>query len=109
MSERARDLARSGERVLLVSRTGRDVVKYFCWPWIEEVYQVAQPAGAPNAADVPLDGLGPGVPPGGLGRGAPPRGGAGGCGPLGGVARHSPREEDRGVHGVPACTAPLPA
>ena len=61
MSERARDLAAGGGRVLVISRSGRDVVKYFCWRRIEQVYLVAQPAGAPPEGAVPLDGFAPDV------------------------------------------------
>jgi hypothetical protein len=61
MGERARDLASGGSRVLLVARTGRDVVKYFCWPRIESVYLVTPAATFPSAGEAPLDGFAPDV------------------------------------------------
>lgn len=61
MAERARDLTAEGGRVLVVSRTGRDVFKYFCRQRIELVYHVAAPEGAPERDDVPLTGFAPDV------------------------------------------------
>jgi hypothetical protein len=57
MAERARDLTAEGRRVIVVSRTGRDVFKYFCWQRIEQVFHVAIPTGTPRDEDVPLDGF----------------------------------------------------
>jgi hypothetical protein len=57
MAERSRDLAAEGKRVIVVSRTGRDVFKYFCWQNIERVFHVAIPEGTPRGADVPLAGF----------------------------------------------------
>jgi hypothetical protein len=61
MAERARDLTAEGRRVIVVSRTGRDVFKYFCWQRIEQVYYVATPEGAPRRDDVPLTEFAPDV------------------------------------------------
>ena len=61
MAERARDLTADGRRVLVVSRTGRDVFKYFCWQRIELVYHVARLDGSPQPGDVPLAGFEPDV------------------------------------------------
>jgi hypothetical protein len=57
MAERARDLTAEGRRVLVVSRTGRDVFKYFCWQRVEQVFHVALPEGTPRGDDVPLAGF----------------------------------------------------
>jgi hypothetical protein len=57
MAERARDLTAEGKRVIVVSRTGRDVFKYFCWQHIEQVFHVAMPEGTPRGDDVPLAGF----------------------------------------------------
>lgn len=57
MAERARDLTRDGKRVIVVSRTGRDVFKYFCWQHIEQVFHAAIPEGMPRSDDVPLAGF----------------------------------------------------
>jgi hypothetical protein len=57
MAERARDLTREGKRVIVVSRTGRDVFKYFCWQRIEQVFHAAMPEGTPRGDDVPLAGF----------------------------------------------------
>jgi hypothetical protein len=54
MAERARDLTAEGKRVIVVSRNGRDVFKYFCWQRIEQVFHVAMPEGAPRGDAVPL-------------------------------------------------------
>ena len=54
MAERARDLTAEGKRVIVVSRTGRDVFKYFCWQHIEQVFHVATFEGSPQPGDVPL-------------------------------------------------------
>jgi hypothetical protein len=61
MGERARDLASGGSRVLLVARRGRDVVKYFCWRRIENVYLATPSAAFPSANEAPLDGFAPDV------------------------------------------------
>ena len=61
MAERARDLTGQGTRVLVVSRRGRDVFKYFGWRRIEQIYHVPQPSGVPEEGDVPLHGFRPGV------------------------------------------------
>ena len=61
MAERARDLTAEGKRVIVVSRTGRDVFKYFCWKHIEQVFHVATPEGTPRGEDVPLAGFAPDV------------------------------------------------
>jgi len=61
MGERARDLSSAGSRVLLVARTGRDVVKYFCWRRIENVYLVTPAAAFPSQGEAPLDGFAPDV------------------------------------------------
>jgi len=57
MAERARDLAAEGRRVLVVSRTGRDVFKYFCWQHVEQIFHVAMPEGTPDGDRVPLAGF----------------------------------------------------
>ncbi|MDL2719211.1 MAG: hypothetical protein PT977_15825, partial [Acidobacteriota bacterium] len=57
MAERARDLTRGGRRVIVVSRSGRDVFKYFCWQRIEQVFHTAIPQGKPRPEDVPLAGF----------------------------------------------------
>lgn len=57
MAERARDLTREGKRVIVVSRDGRDVFKYFCWQRIEQVFHAAIPEGPPGGDDVPLAGF----------------------------------------------------
>jgi hypothetical protein len=57
MAERARDLSAEGRRVIVVSRSGRDVFKYFCWRNIEQVFQAAIPEGEPRGEDVPLAGF----------------------------------------------------
>ena len=57
MAERARDLAAEGKRVIVVSRSGRDVFKYFCWQRVEQVFHVEVPEGAPRESDVPLAGF----------------------------------------------------
>jgi len=57
MAERARDLTADGKRVIVVSRNGRDVFKYFCWQRIEQVFHAAVPEGAPREGDVPLAGF----------------------------------------------------
>ena len=57
MAERARDLTAEGKRVIVVSRTGRDVFKYFCWRRIEQVFHAAMPEGTPRGDDVPLAGF----------------------------------------------------
>jgi hypothetical protein len=57
MAERARDLTTEGKRVIVVSRTGRDVFKYFCWQHIEHVFHAAMPEGTPRGDDVPLAGF----------------------------------------------------
>ncbi|HEX2799538.1 MAG TPA: hypothetical protein VHQ44_07690, partial [Thermoanaerobaculia bacterium] len=61
MAEHARDLTAEGKRVIVVSRTGRDVFKYFCWQHIEQVFHVATPEGTPRGDDVPLAGFAPDV------------------------------------------------
>ncbi|HEX5854262.1 MAG TPA: hypothetical protein VFZ57_01465, partial [Thermoanaerobaculia bacterium] len=61
MAERARDLTAGGRRVLVVSRTGRDVFKYFCWQRVELVYHAARLEGPPQEGDVPLAGFAPDV------------------------------------------------
>lgn len=57
MAERARDLTAEGKRVIVVSRAGRDVFKYFCWQHIEQVFHVAMMEGTPRRDDVPLGGF----------------------------------------------------
>ena len=61
MAERVRDLSAEGKRVLVVSRSGRDVFKYFCWRHVEQVFHVEVSEGTPDPDDVPLLGFAPDV------------------------------------------------